>query len=108
MGPDKAKNPSVINSSKSGAPDGYSPTVCDKENNKRINKEGIIGYIWTAEINVSDLVPKNEVYLLAPAEYVGVIPCRQEVTHCTKDIYAQESGMCILNDYAISSVNIKG
>jgi len=46
---------------------------------EQLLKAGKIGSIWGVEIVESIVVPANEVYVLAPADYLGVIAIRTDV-----------------------------
>lgn len=54
--------------------------VFDEATRRDVLMSGLFGHIWTADIHVSHRVPAGSVYLLAPAEYVGAIPVRQDIT----------------------------
>jgi len=58
---------------------------------------GLYGHFWSADIHVSTMVPRNTIYVLAPGDYVGVMPLR---SGCS------EFGVVIINDYAISKVTV--
>lgn len=47
---------------------------------EQLLKAGKIGSIWGCEIIESVVVPTNEVYVLAPADYLGVIAVRTDVS----------------------------
>jgi len=60
-------------------------------------------HLWTADIHVSHRVPEGKVFLLAPAEYVGAIPVRQDITVIPADnpkeirigwVIYEEIGIC--------------
>jgi hypothetical protein len=74
---------------------------------------GVFGRIWTADILISNLIPDNAVLVLAPAEYVGVMPVRQEVTVIPADkpsrlrlgwVIYEDCGFCVVNPKGISKV----
>jgi hypothetical protein len=43
-------------------------------------KSGKIGSIWGTDVLQSVIVPSNEVYVLAPAEYLGVLAVRTDLS----------------------------
>ena len=53
----------------------YSPYV-----QEQILKSGRLGLIWGTEIIESDRVNEKSVYVIAPAEYVGVMAIRTDVS----------------------------
>lgn len=52
----------------------------DEATQRDILMTGLYGHIYSADIHVSTMVPKNAVYILAPAQFVGAMPVRQDVT----------------------------
>jgi hypothetical protein len=70
---------------------------------------GVFGRIWTADILISNLVPDNSVLVLAPAEFVGVMPVRQEITVIPADKPSRlRLGWVIYEEIGIAIVNPKG
>ena len=67
---------------------------------------GTIGYLWSSSIILSDLMPRNTVYLFAPPDYFGVMPFRVPLYHCVKNYYIEEVGMLILNAHGMSQLKI--
>ena len=72
-------------------------------------------HLWTADIHVSHRVPAGSVYMLAPAEYVGAIPVRQDITVLPADnpkelrlgwVIYEEIGIVIINDYSLAMISI--
>jgi hypothetical protein len=53
----------------------YSPYV-----QEQILKSGRLGVIWGTEIIESNQIPENRAYILAPAEYVGVMAIRTDLS----------------------------
>jgi len=53
----------------------YSPYV-----QEQILKSGRLGVIWGTEVVESNRVPDNKAYILAPAEYVGVMAIRTDLS----------------------------
>jgi len=76
---------------------------------------GVFGRLWTSELLISNIVPDNSVLVLAPAEFVGVFPVRQEVTVIPADkpsrlrlgwVVYEDVGVCIVNPKGISKISV--
>lgn len=89
--------------------------VFDEATRRDVLMSGLFGHIWTADIHVSHRVTPGSVYLLAPAEYVGAMPVRQDITVLPADdprnlrlgwVIYEEIGIVIINDYAIAKVEL--
>jgi len=94
---------------------GWGQTVFDQATQKEVLTTGLFGHIWTADIHVSSRVPKTTVYILAPAEYVGAFPVRQDITVLPADdpkhirlgwVIYEEIGIIVVNDYATAKVTV--
>jgi len=93
----------------------WGKTVYDEATQKEVLTTGLFGHIWTADIHVSSRVNPVYVYILAPAEYVGAFPVRQDITVLPADdpkklrlgwIIYEEIGIIVINDYAIARVEV--
>ncbi len=93
----------------------WGQTVFDQATTKEVLTTGLFGHIWTADIHVSSRVPPTYVFVLAPAEYVGAFPVRQDITVLPADdpkklrlgwVIYEEIGIVIINDYAIALVTV--
>ena len=91
----------------------FGKTVYDEATQKEVLTTGLFGHLFTADIHVSSRCPVADVYLLAPAEYVGAFPVRQDITVLPADdpkklrigwIVYEEIGIVIINDYATAKV----
>lgn len=89
--------------------------VYDEATRRDVLMSGLFGHLWTADIHVSHRVTPGSVYLLAPAEYVGAIPVRQDITVLPADnpkelrlgwVIYEEIGIVVINDYALAKVNL--
>lgn len=89
--------------------------VFDEATRRDVLMSGLFGHLWTSDIHVSHRVPPGSVYLLAPAEYVGAIPVRQDITVLPADdpknlrlgwVIFEEIGVVVINDYAIAKINL--
>lgn len=89
--------------------------VFDEATRRDVLMSGLFGHLWTADIHVSHRVPPGKVFLLAPAEYVGAIPVRQDITVLPADnpkelrlgwVIYEEIGIIVINDYAIAMVDL--
>jgi len=85
----------------------------DEATQRDILMTGLYGHLYSADIHVSTMVPKNAVYVLAPAQFVGAIPIRQDITVLPADdpkrlrlgwVIYEEIGFAVINDYAISRI----
>jgi hypothetical protein len=93
----------------------WGQTVFDQATTKEVLTTGLFGHIWTADIHVSSRVTPEYVFVLAPAEYVGAFPVRQDITVLPADdpkklrlgwVIYEEIGIVIVNDYAIARVEV--
>jgi hypothetical protein len=91
----------------------YGRDVFDEATRRDVLMSGLFGHLWTADIHVSHRVTPGSVYLLAPAEYVGAIPVRQDITVLPADdpkklrlgwVIYEELGIVVINDYAIAKI----
>jgi hypothetical protein len=76
---------------------------------------GVFGRLWTSEILISNLIPDTDVLITAPAEFVGVMPIRQEITVIPADkpsrlrlgwVVYEELGISIVNPKGISKISV--
>lgn len=88
-------------------------TVYDQATTREVLTSGLFGHLYTADIHVSSKMPTDTVLLLAPGDYVGAMPIRQDVTVLPADdpkhlrlgwVIYEEIGICVINDYAIAKV----
>jgi len=93
----------------------WGKTVYDEATQKEVLTTGLFGHIFTADIHVSSKMPTDQVILLAPAEYVGAFPIRQDITVLPADdpkklrlgwVIYEEVGIVIINDYALAKVEV--
>jgi len=93
----------------------WGQTVFDQATQKEVLSTGLFGHIFTADIHVSSRVPNTYVFVLAPAEYVGAMPIRQDITVLPADdpkklrlgwVVYEEIGVVVINDYAIARVEV--
>jgi len=87
----------------------------DEATQRDILMTGLYGHIYSADIHVSTMVPKNSVYVLAPAQFVGAMPVRQDITVLPADdpkrlrlgwVVYEELGFALINDYAVSRITV--
>lgn len=85
----------------------------DEATQRDILMTGLYGHLYSADIHVSTMVPKNAVYVLAPAQFVGAMPVRQDITVLPADdprrlrlgwVIYEELGFAVINDYAVSRI----
>jgi hypothetical protein len=85
----------------------------DEATQRDVIMSGLYGHVWTADIHVSTMVPKNSVYVLAPPEFVGAMPVRQDITVLPADdpktlrlgwVVYEEIGVAVINDYACAKI----
>jgi len=93
----------------------FGKTVYDEATQKEVLTTGLFGHLFTADIHVSSKCPTNTVFLLAPAEYVGAFPIRQDITVIPADdpkklrlgwVIYEEIGIVIINTYACAKVTV--
>jgi len=76
---------------------------------------GLYGHIYSADIHVSTMVPKNSVYVLAPAYFV--VLCQSDKTSLfflqtiqrdldSDGVVYEELGFALINDYAVSRITV--
>ena len=89
--------------------------IFDEATTRDILMTGLYGHIYSADIHVSTMVPKNAVYILAPAQFVGAMPVRQDITVLPADdpkrlrlgwVVYEELGFACINDYALSRIQV--
>jgi len=94
---------------------GWGKEVYDEATQRDILMTGLYGHIYSADIHVSTMVPKNAVYVLAPAQFVGAMPVKQDITVLPADdpkrlrlgwVVYEEIGFAVINDYALSRVTV--
>jgi hypothetical protein len=93
----------------------FGKTVYDEATQKEVLTTGLFGHLFTADIHVSSKCPTDKVFLLAPAEYVGAFPIRQDITVLPADdpkklrigwVIYEEVGIVIINSYAVAMVQV--
>ena len=93
----------------------FGKDVFDEATRRDVLMSGLFGHLWTADIHVSHRVPKGTVLVLAPAEYIGAIPVRQDITVLPADnpkelrlgwVIYEEIGIVVINDYAIGKISL--
>ena len=93
----------------------FGKTVYDEATQREVLTSGLFGHLWTADIHVSSRMPVGTVLLLAPADYVGAMPIRQDITVLPADdpkklrlgwVIYEEIGIVVINDYAVAKVTV--
>jgi hypothetical protein len=93
----------------------WGKTVYDEATQKEVLTTGLFGHIFTADIHVSSKCPSDTVFLLAPAEYVGAFPVRQDITVLPADdpkklrlgwVIYEDIGIVIINNYAVAKITV--
>jgi len=93
----------------------FGKTVYDEATQKEVLTTGLFGHLFTADIHVSSKCPTDTVYLLAPAEYVGAFPIRQDITVLPADdpkklrlgwVIYEEIGIVVINSYACAKITV--
>jgi hypothetical protein len=99
----------VLNSLRFADIRGWGKDYFDFVTQREVLLTGVFGRLWTADILISNLVPDSSVLVLAPAEFVGVMPVRQEITVIPADKPSRlRLGWVIYEDIGIAIVNGKG
>lgn len=92
---------------------GWGPDVYDQATQRDILQTGLYGHLYTADIHLSTMVPKNCVFIMAPAQFVGAMPIRQDITVLPADdtrrlrlgwVVYEELGFAVINDFALSKL----
>ncbi len=87
--------------------------VFDQATKREVLMSGLFGHIFTADIHMSHRVSSGDVFVLAPAETVGAMPVRQDITVLPADnpkelrlgwVIYEEIGIVIINDYATGKI----
>jgi hypothetical protein len=87
----------------------------DEATTREILTTGLYGHLWTADIHVSSRMDPNKVLIVASPDTVGAFPIRQDITVLPADdpkklrlgwVIYEEVGIVIVNDYAVSRVNV--
>lgn len=87
----------------------------DEATTREILTTGLYGHLWTADIHVSSRMDADKVLVVASPDTVGAFPIRQDITVLPADdpkklrlgwVIYEEVGIVIVNDYAISRVNV--
>ena len=93
----------------------FGKTVYDEATQREVLTSGLFGHLWTADIHVSSRMPTGTVLLLAPADYVGAFPIRQDITVLPADdpkklrlgwVVYEEVGIVVINDYAVAKITV--
>ena len=87
----------------------------DEATQREIITTGLYGHLWTADIHVSSRMLSTTVLVVASPETVGAFPIRQDITVLPADdpkklrlgwVIYEEVGIVVINDYAISRINM--
>jgi len=87
----------------------------DEATTREILTSGLFGHLWTADIHVSSRMPTDEVLICASPDTVGAFPIRQDITVLPADdpkklrlgwVIYEEIGIVVVNDYAVSKIEI--
>jgi hypothetical protein len=78
-------------------------------------EKGIFGQLWGADVYATTLTPKTSVYVLAPPQYIGVMPIRNSLSIVPTEKSVGLSlrgkalmkiGMAVLNPEAIARITV--
>lgn len=93
----------------------WGPTVFDPASQREILTTGLYGHLFTADVHVSSRMEPDKVLVCASPDTVGAFPIRQDITVLPADdpkrlrlgwVIYEDVGIVVLNDYAVSRVNI--
>jgi hypothetical protein len=93
----------------------FGKTVYDEATQREVLTSGLFGHLWTADIHVTSRMATTSVLLAAPAEYVGAMPIRQDITVLPADdpkklrlgwVIYEEIGIVVINDYSLALINV--
>lgn len=88
----------------------------DEATTREILTSGLFGHLWTADIHVSSKMDPDTVLVVASPDTVGAFPIRQDITVLPADdpkklrlgwVIYEEVGIVIINDYAVSRINVE-
>ena len=105
----------VMNSQRFADIRGWGKDYFDFVTQREVLLTGVFGRLWTNDILISNLVPDSRVLVLAPAEFVGVMPVRQEVTVIPADqpnklrlgwVIYEEIGITVVNPKGLSQIQV--
>lgn len=103
----------VMNSQRFADIRGWGKDFLDFVTQREVLLTGVFGRLWTNDILISNLVPDSAVLVLSPAEFVGVMPVRQEITVIPADqpnklrlgwVVYEEIGIAVVNGKGISKI----
>lgn len=95
---------------------GFGKEVYDEATQRQVLQTGLYGHLYTADIHVSTMVPKNCVYVTAPAQYLGAMPIRTDVSVIPADdprklrlgwVVYEDVGFGVINDYAVARIKVE-
>lgn len=93
----------------SGGGQGVGGGEVDPVTMREILQTGLYAHIWGADIMVSKIVPPGTVYCCADAEFVGVMPVRQDIEVLPADEPKQlKLGWVVSEQIGIAIVNPRG
>lgn len=93
----------------SGGGQGVGGGEVDPVTMREILQTGLYAHIWGADILVSKIVPPGTVYAVADAEFVGVMPVRQDIEVLPADEPKQlKLGWVVSEQIGIAIVNPRG
>ena len=99
----------VMNSIRFADIRGWGKDFFDFVTQREVLLTGVFARMWTADILISNLVPDNAVLVAAPADFVGVMPVRQEITVIPADKPQRlRMGWVVYENIGIAVTNPKG
>lgn len=105
----------VMNSQRFADIRGWGKDFLDFVTQREVLLTGVFGRLWTNDILISNLVPDSTVLVLSPAEFVGVMPVRQEITVIPADqpnklrlgwVVYEEIGIAVVNPKGIAKIQV--
>lgn len=81
----------------------------DPVTQREILQTGLYGHIWGADIVVTKIVPAGQAFAVAPPEFVGVLPIRQDIEILPADEPKQlKLGWVVSEEVGIGILNVRG
>ncbi len=89
----------------------------DEATTREILTTGLFGHLWTADLHVSSRMDPQYILCVASPDTVGAFPIRQDITVLPADdpkklrlgwVIYEEVGVAVVNDYAVSLVQVTG
>ena len=105
----------VMNSARFADIRGWGKDYFDFVTQREVLLTGVFARLWSTDILISNIIPDADVLVTAPADFVGVMPVRQEITVLPADkpqrfrmgwVAFESIGIAITNPKGISKISV--